>query len=534
LFNYLFAKKHGGTFILRIEDTDQARFVPGAEDYILESLRWCGIGPDEGVGAIVGNGSEVGEQKSVASGVQGAGNDGVTPAGEQEPGLDGGTIAGNDDAAPAGDPGPYGPYRQSERKALYGDFADQLLISGKAYYAFDTPEELEQVRKEYEGRGETFTYDLSTRMRMRNSLTLKASETVKMVEDGVPYVIRYKFNAGPAIVMQDLIRGEVQVEPATLDDKVLFKSDGMPTYHLANVVDDHEMKITHVIRGEEWLPSLPLHVSLYKALGWESEMPEFAHLPLILKPDGKGKLSKRDGDKGGFPVFPLEWKDPRSGEVSAGYREAGYFPEACINILAFLGWNPGTEKELYSLDELISDFDLAKVGRSGAKFDPDKAKWYNHQYLQQQPVEELARLFTAILDERGVQPDKEKVEAVVGLTRERAVFVADLWEHAGFFFEAPAGYDEKAVKKRWKDDSPVLMQALSEVLRAIEPFEATNIEERVKGEIEQSGWNMGAVMNAWRLLLVGDLKGPSLFRTAEILGKEEVLRRVELGISELG
>ncbi|MCA1746807.1 MAG: glutamate--tRNA ligase, partial [Bacteroidales bacterium] len=300
------------------------------------------------------------------------------------------------------------------------------------------------------------------------------------------------------------------------------------------VVDDHEMKITHVIRGEEWLPSLPLHVSLYKALGWEKEMPEFAHLPLILKPDGKGKLSKRDGDKGGFPVFPLEWKDPRSGEVSAGYREAGYFPEACVNILAFLGWNPGTEQELYSLQELVKDFDLEKVGRSGAKFDPDKAKWYNHQYLQQQPVGELARLFAAMLEERGVQPDKKRVETIVELTRERAVFVADLWEHAGFFFEAPAGYEENAVKKRWKEDSPALMQALSEVLTAIEPFEAATLEERVKAEIAQRGWNMGAVMNAWRLLLVGDLKGPSLFKTAEILGKEEVLRRIEHGTKALG
>ncbi len=488
LFNYLFAKKHGGTFILRIEDTDQARFVPGAEAYILESLRWCGIGPDEGVGAANGSGSAE----------------------------------------------PFGPYRQSERKALYGDFADRLLESGKAYYAFDTAEELEEMRKEYEGRGETFTYGLSTRLKMRNSLTLKASETVQMIEDGVPYVIRYKFNEGPAIVMHDLIRGAVQVETATLDDKVLFKSDGMPTYHLANVVDDHEMKITHVIRGEEWLPSLPLHVSLYKALGWEKEMPEFAHLPLILKPDGKGKLSKRDGDKGGFPVFPLEWKDPQSGEVSAGYREAGYFPEACVNILAFLGWNPGTEKELYTLEELISDFDLEKVGRSGAKFDPDKAKWFNHQYLQQRPVEELSRLFAAVLEEHGVQPDKNRVEAVVALTRERADFVADLWEHAGFFFEAPAGYDEKAVKKRWKEDSPALMRALSEILQGIEPFGAEVIEERVKAAITEREWNLGAVMNAWRLLLVGELKGPSLFAMAEILGKDEVLRRVESGIKTLG
>jgi glutamyl-tRNA synthetase len=537
LFNYLFAKKHGGTFILRIEDTDQARFVPGAEEYILESLRWCGIGPDEGIGAVKEGGAVSGEQENGHGSVGSeAGRNAAPESGGQAAGdrSDGGTEDGNDRAASAGEQGPYGPYRQSERKALYGDFADQLLGAGKAYYAFDTPEELEQVRKEYEGRGETFTYDMSTRMKMRNSLTLMASETVKMIGEGVPHVIRFKFNEGPAIVMQDLIRGEVQVEPATLDDKVLFKSDGMPTYHLANVVDDHEMKITHVIRGEEWLPSLPLHVSLYKALGWETEMPQFAHLPLILKPDGKGKLSKRDGDKGGFPVFPLEWTDPRTGEVSPGYREEGYFPEACVNILAFLGWNPGTEQELYSLEELVKDFDLEKVGRSGARFDPDKAKWFNHQYLQQRPVEELARLFMAMLEERGVQPDKKRVERIVDLTRERTVFVADLWEHAGFFFEAPDSYNEGAVKKRWKEDSPVLMRALSEVLATIEPFDAATLEERVKEEIGARGWNMGAVMNAWRLLLVGDLKGPSLFETAEILGKEEVLRRIERGISELG
>jgi glutamyl-tRNA synthetase len=527
LFNYLFARKHGGTFILRIEDTDQTRFVPGAEGYILEALRWCGLQPDEGVGADPGNG----EQGA------GGGSDGGAPGGNNGgigDGHDRGSTDGHDSGVLAGQQGPYAPYRQSERKSLYGDFADRLLESGKAYYAFDTPEELEQVRKEYEGRGETFTYDMSTRLNMKNSLTLMASETVKMIEGGVPYVIRFKFNEGPSIVMQDLIRGEVQVDPATLDDKVLFKSDGMPTYHLANVVDDHEMKISHVIRGEEWLPSLPLHVSLYKALGWEKEMPQFAHLPLILKPDGKGKLSKRDGDKGGFPVFPLEWKDPFTGEVSAGYREAGYFPEACVNILAFLGWNPGTEKELYSLEELINDFDLEKVGRSGARFDPDKAKWFNHQYLQQQPVKELALDFMAILEERGVQAENNKLEAIVELTRERAVFVADIWEHAGFFFEAPGGYDEKAVQKRWKEDTPALMKALSEVLAAIEPFDAATIEERVKAEIEEHGWNMGAVMNAWRLLLVGELKGPSLFATTEILGREEVLERIEQGIAKLG
>jgi glutamyl-tRNA synthetase len=527
LFNYLFAKKHGGRFILRIEDTDQTRFVPGAEGYILESLRWCGLQPDEGVGADPGSG----EQEAGAGNDSGAraGNDGRASGGH-----DSGATDGNDGGVLAGQHGPYGPYRQSERQALYSGFAEKLLESGNAYYAFDTPEELELVRREFEGRGETFSYDSSTRMRMRNSLTLSEAETDRLIEKGVPYVIRFRFGEDVVITMHDLVRGEVKVESGTLDDKVLFKSDGIPTYHLANVVDDHEMKITHVIRGEEWLPSLPLHVALYTAFGWEEEMPEFAHLPLILKPDGKGKLSKRDGDKGGFPVFPLDWRDPATGDVSPGYRESGYFPEACVNILAFLGWNPGTEKELYSLEELVSDFDLEKVGRSGAKFDPDKAKWFNHQYLQQRPVKELARDFRAILEEHGVQAENDKLERIIALTRERAVFVADLWEHAGFFFEAPGAYDEKAVQKRWKADTPALMGALSEVLTAFVPFDAATIEKRVKAEIEARGWNMGAVMNAWRLLLVGALKGPSLFQTAEILGREEVLERIERGISKLG
>ncbi len=484
LFNYLFAKKHGGKFILRIEDTDRTRFVPGAEEYIVESLSWCGIDADEGIGA--------------------------------------------------GKQGPYGPYRQSERKDLYGAFAEKLLDLGSAYYAFDTPEELEKWRKEFEEWGETFSYDSSTRMRMRNSLTYSEAETSRLIEKGVPYVLRFRFAGDEVITMRDLVRGELEVGAGTLDDKVLFKSDGIPTYHLANVVDDHEMKITHVIRGEEWLPSLPLHVMLYKALGWEEEMPEFAHLPLLLKPDGKGKLSKRDGDKGGFPVFPLDWRDSSTGEVSPGYREAGYFPEACINILAFLGWNPGTEKELYSLDELISDFDLEKVGRSGAKFDPDKAKWFNHQYLQQRPVEELARDFRKILQEKGVQAENDKLKAIIELTRERAGFVADLWEHAAFFFKAPEEYDKKAVQKRWNKESSAIMNTLSELLSAIEPFDAATIEERVKAEIAERGWSMGAVMNSWRLLLVGELKGPSLFATAEILGRKEVTDRIKRGIIALG
>ena len=481
MFNYLFARKHGGTFILRIEDTDQARYVAEAENYILASLDWCGIGPGEGVGA-------------------------------------GGEL---------------GPYRQSERKERYAEYADRLVRSGHAYLAFDTPEELDRKRSAAEAEKRTFTYDATTRNGMNNSLTMDGAKVQQLVGSGTPYVVRFKFPPNEEIVMQDMVRGEVSVESRTLDDKILFKSDGMPTYHLANVVDDHEMEITHVIRGEEWLPSLPLHVSLYKAFGWTDTMPQFAHLPLILKPDGKGKLSKRDGDKGGFPVFPLEWKDPKSGEVSSGYREEGYFPAACINILAFLGWNPGTEKELYSLEELIRDFDLEKVGKAGAKFDPDKARWFNHQHLQMAPLEDLADSFQEILAGKGVQASPEMVREVVQLVKERADFVSDLWEQSSFFFIAPESYDEKVVKKRWKEETPALMQALSDLLQHIEPFTADHIEHEVKSAIEAREWGMGAVMNAWRLLLVGAAQGPSLFHMAEILGKEEVLGRIETGINRL-
>lgn len=481
LFNYLFAKKHGGTFILRIEDTDQGRYVPGAEDYIIEALKWCGISPDEGVG--VG--------------------------------------------------GEYGPYRQSERKQMYKAYADQLIESGNAYYAFDTPEELDAVRKEFEARKETFTYDAFTRMQMKNSLSLSEEETKRLIYGNVPYVIRFKFIAEHLLKMKDIIRGEVIVDTSTLDDKVLFKSDGMPTYHLANVVDDHLMKITHVIRGEEWLPSLPLHVSLYKAFGWEISMPQFAHLPLILKPDGKGKLSKRDGDKGGFPVFPLEWTDPKTGDISSGYRESGYFPEACVNILAFLGWNPGTEKELYTLEELVDDFDLGKVGKSGAKFDPDKAKWYNHQYLQQQVVTEITERFKPILDREGVVVDQRILEQIIDLIRERVSFVSELWEQSEFFFRAPGSYDEKVVSKQWKENTPALMKALAGILESTEPFDSETIDKNIRAEIEANGWGMGQVMNAWRLLLVGTSKGPSLSILAEILGKKEVLKRIDSGLKIL-
>ncbi|MGC9344267.1 MAG: glutamate--tRNA ligase, partial [Bacteroidales bacterium] len=371
LFNYLFAKKYKGAFILRIEDTDQTRYVKGAEEYIIESLKWCGIEPDEGV------------------------NKG----------------------------GKYAPYRQSERKDLYFKHAESLVLSGYAYYAFDTPEELEKLRTEHESRKETFTYDASVRNHLNNSLNLADSEVEKKLKNGDPYVIRFKFNDEQEIVMHDEIRGKVKVLTSTLDDKVLYKSDGMPTYHLANVVDDYLMKITHVIRGEEWLPSLPLHFSLYRALGWEDDMPRFAHLPLILKPNGKGKLSKRDGDKGGFPVFPLEWKDPASGEISAGYRESGYFPEACLNILALLGWNSGSDKEIFSLDELIQAFDIDRVGKAGAKFDPEKARWFNHQYMQMKDLNEISKEFGKLLEEKNIRADEEKINKVVELVRERADFI---------------------------------------------------------------------------------------------------------------
>jgi len=481
LFNYLFAKKYRGSFILRIEDTDRTRYVEGAEDYILESLKWCGIEPDEGVGKG----------------------------------------------------GKYAPYRQSERKELYRKYAESLVLSGYAYYAFDTAEELDKLRADYESRKETFRYDASVRNSLNNSLKLSDKEVKEKLEAGEPYVIRFKFNDEQEIVMHDEIRGRVEVLSSTLDDKVLFKSDGMPTYHLANVVDDYLMKITHVIRGEEWLPSLPLHVSLYRALGWEDDMPRFAHLPLILKPTGKGKLSKRDGDKGGFPVFPVEWKDPSSGEISAGYRETGYFPEACVNILALLGWNPGSEKELFSMDELIENFDLDRVGKAGAKFDPDKARWFNHQYLQSRDINEVSRKFDEILREKNIKADPEKVQKICSLVRERADFIHEIWDQADFFFEPPSVYDPKVVKKRWKENTPELMTALAKVIDECEAFNAQALEKAVKGWIEKEELGMGAVMNAWRLTLVGASRGPGLFDISEIIGKKETISRIHKAIEVL-
>ena len=481
LFNYLFAKQHNGTFILRIEDTDQVRYVPGAEEYITESLKWVGILPDEGI------------------------------------------FAG----------GPYEPYRQSERKAIYREFAEKLVATGDAYYAFDTPEELETVRKEYEARKETFIYDAKTRAKMNTSLSLSESEITEKLDRGDHYVIRFRFNPDQELIMHDLIRGEVRVHTSTLDDKVLYKQDGMPTYHLANVVDDHLMKITHVIRGEEWLPSLPLHISLYRALGWNETMPHFAHLPLILKPDGKGKLSKRDGDKGGFPVYPIQWEDPFSGEIYSGYREAGYLPEACINLLAFLGWNPGTDKEIFSMEELISGFSLDKVGKSGSKFDPDKAKWYNHHYLQLKSDVELSGFFSEILKSKGINYHSFPLKRIVGLIKERAYLIPDLWEHADFFFIAPDRYDEQFVKKRWKPGTSESLKNLAEILLQTEPFEAESIEKNSRQFIERGNLNTGQVMGAWRICLVGSPRGPGLAQVSEILGKEEVIRRINKAIQTI-
>jgi glutamyl-tRNA synthetase len=481
LFNYLFARKNGGVFILRIEDTDQTRYVEGAEDYIKGALDWCGLTPDEG------------------------------------PSQGGG----------------FGPYRQSERKDQYQRYAMQLLESGHAYYAFDTPEELDSMRKEYEARGETFVYDARVRESLKNSLIMQALEVEEKIASGTPYVIRFRFEPNKEIVMQDMVRGEVVVSTSTLDDKILFKSDGMPTYHLANVVDDNLMAISHVIRGEEWLPSLPLHVSLYSAFGWEHLMPKFAHLPLILKPTGKGKLSKRDGEKGGFPVFPLEWKDPISGEISPGYREEGYLPEGCINMLALLGWNPGTEQELFSLDELIKEFQLEKVGRSGSRFDPEKTLWFNHQHIQLMTDKKVIPAFQLVLKAHDVNIDDNRLALLVPIIKPRIDFFHEVWEESWIFFQAPDAYDPDMVKKRWKEDSPGKMELLAESLEKCEPFTAESVELFVKQVITSNEWGMGAIMNAWRLLLVGAAKGPGLFDLAAFLGKDEVIKRMKTGINEI-
>lgn len=478
LYNYLFAKQQGGDLILRIEDTDSQRFVPGAEDYIIEALTWLGIRFDEGVG-----------------------------------------FGGN-----------YGPYRQSERREIYKKYVDALVEGGLAYLAFDTPEELDAKRKEIPN----FQYDASTRRQMRNSLTLSQAETKALIDAGHQYVVRIKIEPGEDIHVSDLIRGEVVINSSILDDKVLYKSaDGLPTYHLANIVDDHLMEVTHVIRGEEWLPSAPLHVLLYRYLGWTDTMPAFAHLSLLLKPEGNGKLSKRDGDRLGFPVFPLEWKDPKSGDLSSGYRESGYLPEAVVNFLALLGWNPGNDQEVMSMDDLIRAFDLSHCSKSGAKFDYEKGKWFNHQYIQKKDNQEIAALFQPILASHGIEADPAYVEKVVAMMKDRVNFVKELWDVCAFFFVAPIEYDEKTRKKRWKEDSAVQLAELAEVLREREPFDIAGTEEEVKAWIQQKGYHLGNIMNATRLALVGEGKGPHIFDITEALGKEESIRRIERAIEIL-
>ncbi len=478
LYNYLFARQHGGEMIFRIEDTDSHRFVPGAEEYIIEAFQWLGIKFDEGV-----------------------------------------SFGGN-----------YGPYRQSERKEIYKKYVKILLDNEKAYIAFDTPEELEAKRTEIKN----FQYDASTRMSMRNSLTLSAEEVKGLIESGEQYVVRMNIEPNENVHVQDIIRGEVIINSSILDDKVLYKSaDELPTYHLANIVDDHLMDISHVIRGEEWLPSAPLHVLLYRAFGWEDTMPEFAHLPLLLKPDGNGKLSKRDGDRLGFPVFPLQWNDPKTGEISSGYREAGYLPDAVINFLALLGWNPGNDQEIMNMNELIQLFNLQKCSKAGAKFDYEKGKWFNHQYIQLKSNEEIAALFLPYMKEQGVEAPLEKVITVVGLMKERVSFVKELWDQCKFFFVAPTEYDEKTVKKRWKEDSPAQMTELMHVLEAIEDFSLENQEKIVMDWVANKEYHLGNIMNAFRLTLVGEGKGPHMFDISAVLGKEETIARMQRAINEI-
>lgn len=478
LYNYLFARQHGGELVFRIEDTDSHRFVPGAEEYILKAFKWLGIQFDEGV-----------------------------------------SFGGS-----------HGPYRQSERRDIYKKYVGQLLDAGKAYYAFDTPEELEAKRAEVKN----FQYDTTTRMQMRNSLTMAEEQWKKLIDDGAQYTVRFKVEPGQEIHVNDMIRGDVCVKSDILDDKVLYKSaDELPTYHLANIVDDHLMEITHVIRGEEWLPSAPLHVLLYKAFGWEDSMPRFAHLPLLLKPEGKGKLSKRDGDRLGFPVFPLEWHDPKTGEVSSGYRESGYFPEAVVNFLALLGWNPGTDQEIFSLDELVKAFDITKCSKSGAKFDYQKGIWFNHEYILRKSDDEIARLFAPIVANNGVDESFDRVKLVVHMMKDRVSFVKELWPLCSFFFIAPTEYDEKTVRKRWKEFSAQQMSELIDVLECIDDFSVEGQEPVVEKWIADKGYKMGDVMNAFRLALVGIGKGPGMFDISAFLGKEETIKRLRKAISTL-
>jgi glutamyl-tRNA synthetase len=476
LYNYLFAKKHAGVFILRIEDTDQVRFVEGAEEYIIEALKWCGIKVDEGI----------------------------------EEG------------------GAFGPYRQSDRRDLYRQYADILVEKGDAYYAFDTTEQLEKLRTDAEKEGHTFIYNASSRVRLRNSLSLPEPEWKAIIEAGEPYVIRYKMPLNEDIHFDDMIRGHIVVNTETLDDKVLFKADGMPTYHLANIVDDYRMEITHVIRGEEWLPSLPLHVMIYKSFGWQA--PQFAHLPLLLRPDGKGKLSKRDGDRMGFPVFPLYWP---YGETAKGYREEGYYPEAFVNMLALLGWNPGTEQEIFSMDELIDAFSIERVHKAGSRFDPEKAKWFNHYYLQKKDNRQIALEFREILRAKGFHHDIVELEELIGLVKERLSFVRDIWQETDFFFRAPETFDREVIRKRWKPETPGQLNELKEVLDSVELFTPAATEQAVKSWIEKKGYSTGAVMNAFRLVIVGASRGPHLFDIIAWIGKEETIKRIDRGIVTL-
>lgn len=479
LYNYLFAKQHNGDLIFRIEDTDSTRFVPGAEEYIIESFKWLGIKFDEGV-----------------------------------------SFGGN-----------YGPYRQSERRDIYKKYVQQLLDSGHAYIAFDTPEELNAKRESIPN----FQYDASTRLQMRNSLTLSSEDVNRLISEGKQYVVRAKIEPNEEIVVHDIIRGDVHVNSSILDDKVLYKSaDNLPTYHLANIVDDHLMEVSHVIRGEEWLPSAPLHVLLYRFFGWEDTMPEFAHLALLLKPDGNGKLSKRDGDRLGFPVFPLEWHDPKTGDVSSGYRESGYLPEAVINFLALLGWNPGNDQEILSMNDLISLFRLEKCSKSGAKFDFEKGKWFNHQYIQLTDNRKLAIEFNKDIVANGITTPIEKVEQVVSYMKSRVNFINELWPLCSFFWIAPTEYDPKAVQKRWKPETPKMMMELREILLQWNDFDNPDTtEEYVKQWCEKQSYGLGNVMNPFRLMLVGELKGPHMFEVTAVLGKEETIRRMDVAINKL-
>lgn len=482
LYNYLFARQNGGTMILRIEDTDSQRFVPGAEDYINEALAWLGIEIDEGVR----------------------------------------------------EGGPFGPYKQSERRDIYREHVKMLLDRGRAYIAFDTPEELEAKRAEIAN----FQYDAHTRGQMRNSLTMPAEEVKRLIDAGEKYVVRFKIEPGRDVVVDDLLRGKVTIKSDILDDKVLYKSaDDLPTYHLANIVDDHLMEVSHVIRGEEWLPSAPLHVLLYEAFGWADTAPRFVHLPLLLKPDGKGKLSKRDGDRLGFPVFPLEWHDPKSGDISSGYREKGYLPEAVVNFLALLGWNPGDDSEIMDIDQLTEKFSFDRCSKSGAKFDYEKGRWFNHKYLQALPAEKLVELFKPVMAAKGVDPaafSDEYIAAAIELVKERVNFPAELWDHARFFFVEPETYDPKAVKKRWSADTPAIMEELIEQLHKLPAtLPADQAEPAILGWIADKGYHLGNVMNAFRLAVVGECKGPHMFAITALMGLDATERRIRRAIAEI-